>query len=154
MAGFFWGMPSPWPGEAVQDVWSQWLKVKERCRSWRVQRWLLSVLSRLLLENGDVLTDCFFPGNRKMRKGILAKGISPETRRWFCKSTACGVGKEELAALLYALLLSGAATFLKTACLKSWLLWLCYIHTFLCCFSGYVIILYIGVYLCSLCVLL
>lgn len=64
-----------------------------------------------------------------------------------------GGGKEELSALLCALLLSGA-TFLKAACSKSWLLWLRYIHTFLCWFSGYMIILYIGVFLCSLCVLL
>lgn len=31
-----------------------------------------------------------------MRKGSLAKGISPETRRWFCKSTACGGGERRV----------------------------------------------------------
>lgn len=32
-------------------------------------------------ENGDVLTDCFFPGNGDMRKGSLAKDTSLESER-------------------------------------------------------------------------
>lgn len=79
----------------------------------------------MLLENRDALIDWFgfcvlfsFPGNRKMRKGGLAKGISLETRDDSANLRPLGEKKEELAAPLCALLLSGA-TFPKAACSKS-----------------------------------
>lgn len=73
-----------------------------------------------------------------MRKGSLAKGISPETWRWFCRFMACR-GKKRRAG--NSVVCSPTVkSCISKSCLLKILTVVILLHTFLCRFSGYMII--------------
>lgn len=92
-------------------------------RKWRCSGWCLCCFW------------AFFPGNRKMSKGSLAKGISPETRRWFCKFMACRGKKRRAGSSVVCS--PTVKSYISKSCLLKILTVVILLHTFLGWFSGY-----------------